>query len=123
MKSRHWQDWVNLVFGLWVLVSPWMIAHVMASRTSPAGVAGTAMWDHYVVGLAVVAVAAIALFYMFAIWEEWLIIVLGVWLLISPPIFGFESATVLMWNAMIIGALVVLFAGWALADEQKRKRE
>ncbi|WP_238361347.1 SPW repeat protein [Burkholderia thailandensis] len=113
---------MNFVLGIWVVMSPWLIAHVMTSRTTAAGVVDTAMWDHYVVGLAVVAVTAIALFYMYAIWEEWLIIALGVWLLISPPIFGFEAATVLMWNAMIIGALVVLLAGWALADEQKLQR-
>lgn len=121
MKSRHWQDWVNLVLGLWVLMSPWMIAHIMASQTNPTGVVDTAMWDHYVVGTAVVVIAAIAL-YMFAIWEEWLMIALGVWLLISPPVFGFESATVLMWNAMIIGGLVVLFAGWTLVDERRLQR-
>ncbi len=31
MKKEHLQDWVDLVLGLWVILSPWAIAHVMVS--------------------------------------------------------------------------------------------
>lgn len=66
-------------------------------------------------GIAILAAAALIAFQP---WEEWVNLVLGAWLLISPWFLGFSTATVAMWNAVIIGALVVVFAGWALARMQ-----
>jgi hypothetical protein len=39
---------------------------------------------------------------------------LGAWLLVSPWVLGFSGSGILMWNAVIFGALVLGFAGWAL---------
>jgi hypothetical protein len=121
MKKQHWQDWANLLLGLWVIVSPWTIAHVMASPGNPAGVTDAAMWNHYVIGIIVAILAAVALF-AFAAWEEWVNVALGAWLLISPWLLGFSASAALMWNAVIIGVLVVGFAGWTLAEEQGPKQ-
>jgi hypothetical protein len=117
MKKQHWQDWVNAALGLWIIVSPWTIAHIMASPQTPDGVSDATMWNNYIIGGAV-AILAVVAFYAFAAWEEWTNIVLGLWLLVSPWILGFSTSAALMWNAVIIGALVVAFAGWALAEEQ-----
>jgi hypothetical protein len=118
MKKQHWQDWANLVLGLWVIASPWTIAHIMASPENPAGAPDAAMWNHYLVGIAVAIVAVIALF-AFAAWEEWANIALGAWLFLSHLLLGFSGSAALTWNAMIIGALVVGFAGWVLNQEQR----
>jgi hypothetical protein len=75
------------------------------------------MWNHYVIGIAVAVLAAIALF-AFAAWEEWINLALGAWLLVSPWLLGFSTSAALMWNAVIIGVLIALFAGWALAEAQ-----
>jgi hypothetical protein len=121
MRKQHWQDWVNLVLGLWVIVSPWTIAHLMASAENPAGVTDAAMWDHYVIGIAVAILAAVALF-AFAAWEEWTNVALGAWLLISPWLLGFSASAALAWNAVIIGVLVMGFAVWTLGEEQGPKQ-
>jgi hypothetical protein len=45
----QWEEWLNLLLGLWVLVSPWAL-----------GFQGTtAAWVHIVVGIHVAALAAI----------------------------------------------------------------
>lgn len=117
MKGQHWQDWINAVLGLWVIVSPWTLVHVMASPTDPGGVTEAAMWNQYVVGGAVAVLAVVALL-AFKAWEEWTNVVLGPWLLVSPWLLGFGASAALTWNAEILGALVVVFAGWALYEEQ-----
>lgn len=33
MTVKHWQDPVNLVLGLWMLVSPWVLGH--QAETNP----------------------------------------------------------------------------------------
>lgn len=117
--KKHWQDWGNLVLGLWIFASPWVLQHTMSTGTEVAGVAvsNPAMWSLYIVGIAVAALAVAALF-AFQTWEEWANLTLGVWLLISPWALGFSSSAFLMWNAVIAGVLVVVLAGWAIAPPQ-----
>ncbi|SMF27794.1 SPW repeat-containing protein [Tistlia consotensis] len=118
MKKHRWQEWVNLVLGLWVVVSPWAVAQAIASAE---GVGAAAMWDDYLVGIAVALLAAAALV-AFQPWEDWLNLALGCWLLVSPWVLGFSSSAALMWNAVVVGALIVVFAGWALAEEPAKKQ-
>ena len=107
--KKHWQDWGNLVLGLWIFASPWILQLTTANNT--------VTWNLYIVGIAVAALAATALF-AFQAWEEWTNLVLGLWLLASPWILGFSSSTLLMWNAVVAGALVVVLAGWVIAPPQ-----
>lgn len=120
MKKQHWQDWVNVILGLWVVFSPSLIMHVMANPANPTGVTQAAMWNHYIVGSAIILVAIGAL-YAFAAWEEWINVLLGAWLLVSPWLVGFSGSTALTWNALIAGALVLIFAGWAIGGAQGGK--
>ena len=113
MKQR-WQDWSNLVLGLWVFFSPWILQQALASGTAASS---AATWNLYIVGIAVAVVAAGALF-AFQVWEEWTNVVLGAWLFASPWVLGFSSSAVLMWNAVVVGALIVILAGWAMVPSQ-----
>jgi len=116
---KHWQDWGNIVLGLWIFASPWVLQHTMAAGTTVTGVTASsaAMWSLYIVGIAIAALAAAALL-AFQTWEEWINLTLGIWLLLSPWALGFSSSTLLMWNAVIAGSLVVVLAGWAIAPPQ-----
>lgn len=118
MNKQHWQDWVNLFLGLWVIASPWTIAHVMAGPENTAGVTGAAMWNYYMIGIGVALLAGLALF-AFNPWEEWVNLALGAWLLVSPWLLGFSTSASLMWNAVIVGLLIVGFAWWTIAEEQR----
>ena len=119
MKNQHWQDWVTLLLGLWVIVSPWTIKHVMAGPGNPSGVPVAAMWDHNLVGVLVVVFAALALTGI-EVWEEWVNVVLGAWLAISPWLFGFGGAAGLAWNGLLTGALIIVFSGWMLFELRGR---
>ena len=127
MNKQRWQDWLNVVLGLWIVASPWVLQHAMAAAGTMAGEAPlgqatqTVMWNMYIVGI-LVAITAGAALIAFQTWEEWTNIVLGAWLLFSPWILGFSSAAALMWNAVIAGAVVVMLASWAIGTARGRER-
>ena len=108
MTVKHWQDPVNLVLGLWMVISPWILAHQ--------GEAGPT-WNAVTVG---VLIAALALFELFKVkaWEEWTSMALGAWLVISPWVVGFSTLGAAMWNAVIVGLAVALLALWALGTDK-----
>ena len=107
--KKHWQDWANLVLGLWILISPWVLQGGAAS--------GAAMWSLVVVGRAIAALAVAALI-SFRVWEEWTNLAFGAWLLVSPWVLGFAKAGLLTWSTVIAGTLVVILAGWAIAPSE-----
>lgn len=108
-RKGRWQDWVILVLGLWLLVSPFVAGY--ASTT------GAAAWNAYVVGIAVMIFAASALWApSFGMDEEWVNLVLGLWLVAAPFVLGFYTAdSVAAWNQIVVGVLIAGDAIWALA--------
>jgi hypothetical protein len=113
MNKQHWQDWGNVVLGLWIFGSPWLLEHAMVTEILGGGLSG--MWNLWIVGLAVVAIALWAIS-AYKPWEEWTNATLGGWLVVSPWVLGFSQSTVLMWDAVISGALVVGLAAWTLVE-------
>ncbi len=75
-------DVYKLVLGAFLIASPWLFAFAH-------GAAGTDLW---VSGSAITA-AAIAALLMFAEWEEWVMLVGGLWLVLSPFALGFQHTT------------------------------
>ncbi len=51
-------------------------------------------------------------------WNQWSLIILGGWSLLSPWILGFSDINLAAWNSILIGALVVLFALWNFSSKQ-----
>ena len=105
MKAKRWQDWLNLLIGIWLFISPWVIGF--------AGADYGASWNAWILGVAVVVFSAIAVS-MPQAWEEVINILLGIWMVISSWVIGFASRAAET-NAVIVGLLVILFAAWAMA--------
>lgn len=107
-KMKHWQDPVNLILGLWMIVSPWLLGYESeAAATSNA----------VILGIVIAVLAALELFNVTA-WEEWGNFVLGLWLVISPWVLGFRSVSSAMSNDVVIGILVAVLAIWALGTDK-----
>ena len=56
-------------------------------------------------------VFAIATFVAFAEWEEWINLVLGVWVAASPWIVGFAGHLTATWVHLLTGIVVAVVAG------------
>ena len=52
-------------------------------------------------------------------WEDWLGMLLGVLIGLSPWLVGQQDNQAVMWNAIIIGALVIAFAALELSGLQR----
>jgi hypothetical protein len=111
MKKQHWQDWLNLVLAVWVLLSPLVIGNA---------VGGLVIGNYYLVGIAL-AVFSIGALIAFHVWEEWANVTLGVWLVISPWVLGFSGVSQHVLNAVIVGILIVMIASSALGEKQRGK--
>jgi multisubunit Na+/H+ antiporter MnhF subunit len=101
---KDWRDPLNLILGLWMVVSPWVLENQVEANVT---------WDSVIFGILIAAVAVLAL-YRVITWKEWANGLLGVLLLGSPWIFGFSGAIPEMRNDVFVGiALVLLAALWA----------
>jgi hypothetical protein len=110
MKKQHWQDVVNLVAGLWIFFAPWVL-----------GAHAGALVGNYVVPGILITLCAITGLAEFRPWKEWVNILLGIWLLITPWFLHSRGGTALSWNVAVCGAVVIVCACWALSEERGRK--
>ncbi|MEK7658077.1 MAG: SPW repeat protein [Patescibacteria group bacterium] len=49
---------------------------------------------------------------------NWVILVLGLWILISPWALDFSALTVALWSNVVSGVLIIIFALWELFGEK-----
>jgi hypothetical protein len=102
----HWRDWLMLLFGAWLVISPFVLGY---SATD----AMMMLWNPVIVGVAVV-VFSIAVLRKTQVWEEWVLLALGAWLIAAPFLLGYASMPVAMWNSIIVGLLVSADSVWSL---------
>jgi hypothetical protein len=107
-QPKHWQDLVNALLGVWVIVSPWVLGFEGSSM---------AMSNAVIVGIALVATALGAVFVPRA-WEEWTEAALGLWLVVSPWVLGFSGHREALLSMMIAGLAVVGLAVWTLMTDK-----
>jgi len=103
--NQRWQDWMNLLLGLYLFASPSLFG---AASTVP-----TAARTEYIFGAIIILVSLWALRQPLA-WEEWTNLAVAVLLIMSPLILGFSTDTVPMWNALLTGMFVGVDAMWAI---------
>lgn len=51
---------------------------------------------------------------------SWLVAMAGLWEVLSPFILGYSAITVALWNAIIVGVVLIVLAAWAALSEQVR---
>jgi hypothetical protein len=108
MRLKHWQDAVNAVLGVWLVLSPWAMGYV--GETS-------AMTNAIVIGVALTAAALGAIFVPRA-WEEWTEGVLGLWLIVSPWALGFAARDGARLAAVVTGIAIAALALWTLFTDK-----
>ncbi len=106
MKGKRTQDWANLVLAACLFVSPWVFG--FTNETMPS-------WNAWIVAamLGVLSVAALSLF---AEWEEWVNMALGLWSIASPWLLGFTTNMNAVGTNVVLGALIFAVSLWAVWD-------
>ena len=96
--EKNVQDWINLVCGALLFVSPWVL------RFSGDPMAARAAW---IGGVIIFAMGLVALM-QFAEWEEWIALIVGALVVIAPWALGFAAIQAAMWSCVVLGVIVVL---------------
>ena len=102
-NKQRWQDWVNLFLGAWLFLSPFFGFGSMKDVAS---------WNSYIFGAIVFASSGIAL-YTPRLWEEWLNVIVGLWLIASPFALIFSTHHAATLNDVVVGILIFISAIWA----------
>jgi hypothetical protein len=105
--SAKWQDVANLVLGVWLFVSPWIL------KFTGIGLAPVNAW---IFGIIIAVIALLALF-AYQQWEEWLNAAIGVWVFFSPWVLSLSHYPNVRWNNLIVGALLAILALWSVSLE------
>ena len=98
-SSAKLGDVANLILGMVLFFSPWLFGLSVGAQWQTASTIG--------IFIAVSSIAALA---AFAIWEEWLNLVAGLALIVSPWLLGFQDSSAMAIDAVIGGMVVVLAA-------------
>ena len=101
-SSARLCDVANLLLGMIVFFSPWLFGLPTGVQWDTASIVGI-----FIAALSIAALAA------FAVWEEWLNLVAGLALIVSPWLLGFQDGDGMTIDVMI-GATVALLAACEL---------
>jgi hypothetical protein len=93
-------SWLNIVLGIWVIISPFALAFGMFPR---------AMWNNVATGAAIVILAIIRTSTPQQPGWSWSNAILGIWLIISPFVLAF-AMPVALWNNVILGIIIAIVA-------------
>jgi hypothetical protein len=118
MSKRRWQDGANLLLGVWLFASPWLIGAMVTHAETERYLGSAAAWNAYVLGAGLVAFAALAA-YMPRAWQEAVNTLLGVWLVLSPFVLGFEGMPRMALLTVLIGIMATAFAIWAMFNDRE----
>jgi len=95
-----WEDWVNTILGLWLLISGF-IGGIVHNRT------GSLINDLVIGALVIVFGILSAVKHR---WAEWVNVAIGVWLIV---VFLIPSVLTATWNNIVFGILIIGFGVWA----------
>jgi len=107
IREARWQDVGALALGVWLFISPWILGFTGVE---------TAAANAWIFGIVIVILAALAIF-AYQQWEEWLNAAIGVWVFISPWVLGAAGNVSILWNSLIVGALLLVLALWSASLE------
>jgi len=100
-SAKLW-DWGDLILGMILFFSPWLFDLSTGVQWQAASTIG--------ILIAVLSIAALA---AFAVWEEWLNLIAGLTLIVSPWLLGFQNSDAMSIDAAI-GAIVALLAAFEM---------
>ncbi|MGE5116326.1 MAG: SPW repeat protein [Betaproteobacteria bacterium] len=106
--NKRWQDWINLLLGIWLFFSPWILGFYSSMPAQS--------WNFFAIGVAFF-VFALAAVNMRSLWEEWVNLVLGIWMIISPWVLRYSGNASARDDAVIVGIVVAVLSIWALAEK------
>ena len=117
---RTWEDWLGMLLGVLIVVSPWFPSQ--ASHEVIDADRSYVILNTFVVGMLVFGLAQLE-YVAPRRWEEVAGILVALWLIASPYMFGYHGDGMLRFYHSTLGGLVLLLAAlqlwqdWDLSDQ------
>jgi hypothetical protein len=108
---RQWEDWASWLLGFWLLLSPWILHFEKETA---------AMENAVILGFALILAEVLTLS-AFQVWEEWVNVALGAWLVVSPWVLGVVPALARA-DFVIVGVAVVALALYEIRDARRDQK-
>ncbi len=102
-QVKRWQYWVELLLGLILMESPWLLG---------AGSVGVVTWSSLVGGAAIAIVAAYSICPPEGRPVEWLNVPIGLALAATPYVLGFSGMTDVTRLDIAVGVAVAVLSTW-----------
>jgi hypothetical protein len=96
---------INVLLGCWLIASPWIFGYTPDA---------SAFWNSICAG-AIVALLAAGRFSSprSSVGSSWLNLLLGLWTIASPWIYGYAANGAAMWDCIAVGIVIAVLASWS----------
>ena len=105
--DAHLASLVNVLAGIYLFLSPWIF---------PANLNTAGAWNAVVAGFVVAILAFDHMSLIDQFWLSWINAAVGVWIIISPWVFGYSADIGMTWSCVITGLVVIVLAVVAALD-------
>jgi hypothetical protein len=92
---------LNFIVGVYLLISAWIGALTAGTRA-----------NGIIFGIIVAILAALRFSKSTGVWASWLNALIGIWLIISPWVYG-TAGQGWMWNSIVVGIIMFVLGVWA----------
>ncbi|MET3992006.1 SPW repeat protein [Bradyrhizobium sp. 215_C5_N1_1] len=119
---RTWEDWCGMLLGALIVASPWF----PIQDHSPIVERQTMILNTVAIGLVVFGLSQLE-YVALQRWQEVATILVGLWLIVSPYVFGYSGEGFLRIYHTSLGAVAVilgvlqLWQDWGLSDQDMLK--
>lgn len=104
---KGWEEWTTLVIGLWLFASPFTLQ--LDDPMAP---------ENFLLVGALVIIFELITFYTLRVWEEWINIILGAWLIgWSFAMSGLAAIA----NAIACGGLLLALSLYEMWDDRRQR--
>jgi hypothetical protein len=107
LSTRRWQDQGILLLGVWLIVSPWVMAY---PGDSPPAI------NAFIAGAIMAALAAFDLYKTYA-WAVFLNILVGAWVAVSPWLVDVMPNQAMSASLLLVGVATVILGLWELRTD------
>ena len=113
-EHKTWEDVATLFLGFVLMISPWIVSQTTS---------GDAISNAGIIGFFLILLAGFEMSRLHR-WEEVVTLLLGLWMIVSPYVLGYEMLTPLAPVHQVIGALVSVLAmlqlwqDWNYSDDE-----
>ncbi|HEX4135741.1 MAG TPA: SPW repeat protein [Bryobacteraceae bacterium] len=114
-RTHHWARGASLIAllaGLWLFFSPWIYGAFANSNA----------WNSWIVGALIFLFARIRMNRPAETGLSWLNSILGIWIFISPWVYGYTANSGRVVNSLLVG-LIVFCAGIAGANSERMSHD